>query len=48
MKRNSKGFGCIVIVISMFVAIAVTFSKLRSKKSRDEIKGKLIKKIKIK
>lgn len=48
MNKKTKGFGCFVVVISFFVAIAVTISKFNNSRSKGELKEKLVKKIKIK
>ena len=48
MNKNSRVFGCLVVVISFFVAIAVGFSKLNNQRVKGELKEKFVKKIKIK
>lgn len=48
MKKNTKSFGCFVVVISFFVAIAVAISKLNNDRVKGDLKKKIIKKIKIK
>lgn len=45
MNKNTKGFGCLLIVISFFVAIAVGFSKFNNDRTSGELKKKIVKKI---
>ncbi|MFS8130636.1 MAG: hypothetical protein ACMG57_01515 [Candidatus Dojkabacteria bacterium] len=47
MNKNTKGFGCLLIVISFFVAIAVGFSKLNNDRVSGELKKRIVKRIKI-
>ncbi len=47
MNKKTKGFGCFLLVISFFVAIAVGFSKLNNDRLNGELKKKIVKKIKI-
>lgn len=48
MNKKTKGFGCLVVFISFFVAIAVGISKLNNDRVKGVLKNKLVKKIKSK
>lgn len=48
MNKNKKGFGCLVVVISLLAGIFVAFSKLNNDRTSGKLKSKIIKKIKIK
>ncbi|MEO6729554.1 MAG: hypothetical protein ABIM99_06560 [Candidatus Dojkabacteria bacterium] len=46
MNKNKRGFGCLLIIISFFAAVAVGLSKLNNDKTKGELKKKILKTIK--